>query len=108
MSKFAVYVKHYKDDAEGHIYLDKEGSCTITLTGAESMSQAELDHYGTIMAEALEKYHKKSKKNFFKHLPLDFNRSRGEKPGTFPRGFDPPLDLPPKPPTNYKEKDKEV
>ena len=56
MSKtFATYHKHFLDitQAEGHIYLDKEGACTITLTGAASMSQDELDHYGRIMAEAL-------------------------------------------------------
>ena len=60
MSKFAVYLKHYKDDAEGHIYLDKEGACTITLRGsgfkgAAAMSQDELDRYGEAMAEALNK-----------------------------------------------------
>ncbi|HAT64540.1 MAG TPA: hypothetical protein DCS66_08045 [Flavobacteriaceae bacterium] len=55
MSKFAVYTKHHKDNAEGHIYLDKSGACTITLKGAAAMSQNELDHYGTIMAEALNK-----------------------------------------------------
>ena len=57
MSKvFATYKKHYHDDyAEGHIYLDKKGACTITLEGAASMSQDELDKYGEIMAEALNK-----------------------------------------------------
>ena len=55
MSKFAVYLKHYRDNAEGHIYLDKEGSCTIKLTGAAAMSQDELDRYGEAMAEALNK-----------------------------------------------------
>ena len=63
MSKvFATYKKHYHDDyAEGHIYLDKEGACTITvratisLDGAAAMSQEELDSYGEIMAEALNK-----------------------------------------------------
>ena len=55
MSKvFATYKKHYHDDyAEGHIYLDKKGACTITLEGAASMSQDELDKYGEIMAEGL-------------------------------------------------------
>ena len=53
--KFAVYQKHYNDYPEGHIYLDKEGACTITLEGAASMSQDELDKYGEIMAEALNK-----------------------------------------------------
>ena len=57
MSKVsATYKKHYHDDyAEGHIYLDKKGACTITLEGAASMSQDELDKYGEIMAEALNK-----------------------------------------------------
>ena len=60
MSKFATYLKHYKDDAEGHIYLNKEDACTITLRGlgfkgAAVMSQEELDRYGEVMAEALNK-----------------------------------------------------
>ena len=62
MSKtFATYKKHHKDSPEGHIYLDKEGACTITvratisLDGAASMPQEELDKYGEIMAEALNK-----------------------------------------------------
>ena len=56
MSKtFATYKKHHKDSPEGHIYLDKEGACTITLEGAASMRQDELDRYGAIMAEALNK-----------------------------------------------------
>ena len=56
MSKvFATYKKHGYDHAEGHIYLDKEGACTITLEGAAAMSQEELDKYGEIMAEALNK-----------------------------------------------------
>ena len=56
MSKvFATYTKHHRDSPEGHIYLDKEGACTITLEGAASMSQDELDKYGEIMAEALNK-----------------------------------------------------
>lgn len=33
--------------------------------------------------------------------PQEFNRLRGEKPDTSPSGFDPPLDLPPAPPTGY-------
>ena len=56
MSKvFATYTKHHRDDPEGHIYLDKEGACTITLSGAASMKQHELDSYGKIMTEALNK-----------------------------------------------------
>ena len=60
MSKvFATYTKHHRDSPEGHIYLDKEGACTVTLTGAASMSQAELDKYGEIMAEALNRGNRK-------------------------------------------------
>jgi hypothetical protein len=56
MSKvFATYKKHGYDHPEGHIYLDKEGACTITLSGAASMRQDELDRYGEIMVEALNK-----------------------------------------------------
>jgi len=56
MSKvFATYKKHHKDSPEGHIYLDKEGACTITLSGAASMRQDELDRYAAIMTEALNK-----------------------------------------------------
>ena len=62
MSKvFAKYTKHHGDHPAGHIYLDKEGACTIrvratiSLDGAASMPQDELDSYGEIMAEALNK-----------------------------------------------------
>ena len=51
--KFASYSKHHKDYAEGHIFLKKEGACTITLTGAASMSQKELDDFGKIIVKAL-------------------------------------------------------
>ena len=51
--EFATYGKHYQDFAEGHVFLDKEGACTITLTGAASMSQEELDKYAEIMTKAL-------------------------------------------------------
>jgi len=53
--KFATYSRHYKSDAQGHIFLNKEGACTIGLTGAASMSQEVLDVYGELMAEALNK-----------------------------------------------------
>ena len=53
--QFATYTGHHGDDPEGHIYLDKEGACTITLTGAVSMSQNELDLYGNMMAKAISK-----------------------------------------------------
>ena len=49
----SVYSPHYKTYAEGSIFIDKEGACTITLTGAASMSQKELDVYGALFAEAL-------------------------------------------------------
>ena len=55
MGKFATYKRHYRDNAEGHIYLDKEGACTVHLDGAASMSQDELDLYGKAMAKALNK-----------------------------------------------------
>ena len=56
MSKsFAKYKKHYRDHSEGHIFLDKDGACTITLTGAASMTQDELDYYGELFAKALNK-----------------------------------------------------
>lgn len=52
--EFATYSTHYNgQQAEGHIYLDKEGACTITLTPALTMPQHELDRYGEIMAKAL-------------------------------------------------------
>jgi hypothetical protein len=50
---FATYTGHYRDFAEGSIFLAKEGACTITLTGAASMSQEELDEYGRKLAQAL-------------------------------------------------------
>ena len=55
MSKFAKYTNHYKDHSEGHIFLDKDGACTITLTGAAAMTQEELDYYGELFAQALNK-----------------------------------------------------
>ena len=53
MSKFAKYTNHYKDHSEGHIFLEKNGACTITLTGAASMTQDELDYYGELFTKAL-------------------------------------------------------
>lgn len=49
-----TYSKHHRDYAEGHIFMDKSGACTITLTGAASMSQGELDCYGKVCAKAIE------------------------------------------------------
>jgi len=51
--KFATYTKHHRDGPEGHIYLDKEGACTITLEGAASMTQDELDAFAEHMVEGL-------------------------------------------------------
>ena len=45
---------HFDDRPRGHLFLDKEGACTILLHGASSMSQEELDKYGRIMAYALQ------------------------------------------------------
>ena len=41
--------------AGGYIFLDKEGACTITLTGAAAMSQEELNKWGELIAESLGK-----------------------------------------------------
>lgn len=49
----AKYTRHHRDDAQGHIFLDKRGPCNISLEGAAAMSQEELDFYGEIMAKAL-------------------------------------------------------
>jgi len=54
MSKvFAKYTRHHGDHPAGHIYLDKPDSCTITLTGAASMPQHELDAFATHMVNGL-------------------------------------------------------
>lgn len=45
-TKKYTYNQHYKEYAEGHIFIKKEGACTVTLTGASSMSQEELDELG--------------------------------------------------------------
>ncbi len=47
------YRPHYYSHAEGHIYIDKPGPCTITLTGAASMEQAELDELGELIVRLL-------------------------------------------------------
>ena len=49
-----AYSPHYKDEAEGHIFMEKEGACTITLVGAGSMTQEELDGHGALIAAAPE------------------------------------------------------
>jgi hypothetical protein len=56
--KYATYSRHYKTDAQGHIFLTKEGACTITLVGAASMSQKELNEHAEIMVDALNKHQK--------------------------------------------------
>ena len=58
--EFATYSRHYKDTPEGHIFLQKEGACTITLEGAMAMPQKELDEFAEIMVKALNE-HKKNK-----------------------------------------------
>lgn len=45
-AKKYTYSKHYKNFPEGHIFIEKEGACTVTLTGAASMTQDELDELG--------------------------------------------------------------
>lgn len=47
------YSRHFRPIPEGHLFFDKEGSCTVQLSGAASMSQAALDYYGKICAIAL-------------------------------------------------------
>lgn len=48
------YSPHNFDDrAEGHLFIHKRGACTITLTGAASMSQEELNEWGTLIASLL-------------------------------------------------------
>ena len=51
----ASYKECYYDHSEGYIFLDKEGACTITLTGAVAMSQEELNKWGELIAESLRK-----------------------------------------------------
>lgn len=52
--KLYTYHKHFKDnEPEGHIFIDKKGACTITLTGAAAMTQEELDAYGERIVELL-------------------------------------------------------
>lgn len=59
MSKFAKYKNHHKYHPEGHIFLDMtiDGNTysleSITLTGAASMTQGELDYYGELFTKAL-------------------------------------------------------
>lgn len=47
------YSPHHRDHAEGHLFIDKKGACTITLTGAAAMSQEELDRFGACFARAV-------------------------------------------------------
>jgi len=48
-----TYNGHYKSHSEGHIFIEKEGACTINLTGAASMSQKELNEFGEKIVELL-------------------------------------------------------
>jgi hypothetical protein len=47
------YRPHCFEHPEGHIFLDCEGPCTITIQGAASMPQSELDEYGRLFASIL-------------------------------------------------------
>lgn len=49
------YSAHHFDHAEGHIFIDKPGACTVTLTGASSMSQDELNDLGEMIVKLLNK-----------------------------------------------------
>ena len=54
----ATYRKHHFNYPEAHIFFDGKESCSacsITLKGSVSMTQDELDRYGKVMAEALNK-----------------------------------------------------
>lgn len=61
MSKKYSYSKHHRDHAEGHIYIDKPGACTINLQGAYSMTQEELDALGEKIVDLLNGDEKKNK-----------------------------------------------
>jgi len=50
-----TYSRHYREHAEGHIYIDKPGACTVTLTGAASMPQEELDELAELIVKLLNK-----------------------------------------------------
>ena len=41
-----TYNGHYKTHSEGHIFIKKEGACTITLTGAAIMTHLVLNEFG--------------------------------------------------------------
>jgi len=47
------YSPHYFDTAQGHIFINKEGACTIQLEGASAMTQAELDEFGKLIVDAV-------------------------------------------------------
>lgn len=49
-----IYSKHYRDMAEGHIFIEnKENACTIGLLPSFSMKQSELDEIAEFMCEAV-------------------------------------------------------
>ena len=58
------YTSHHRDEAEGHIFLGyaKDEACTITLTGAASMSQEELDELGELIVSSVNSASKRNKK----------------------------------------------
>lgn len=58
------FTGHHRDEAEGHIFLGhaKDGACTITLTGAASMSQEELNELGELIVSSVNSASKRNKK----------------------------------------------
>lgn len=59
-----TYSRHYRPNAEGHVYLYKPGPCTIEVTGAVAMSQEELDWWGEKIAAALRRIKSEDIPNF--------------------------------------------
>ncbi len=66
------YNRHYFQHAEGHIFLDKSGPCTIKLIGASSMTQAELDFFAEKMVKAIKSADLKyAEKNFKRRIEME-------------------------------------
>jgi hypothetical protein len=47
------YSPHYRETSQGHLYIKKEGACTIQLEGAYAMSQEELDKFGKLIVDSV-------------------------------------------------------
>ncbi len=60
MNKWIYSGHHFKDRVEGHIFLGHKvkGACTISLEGAASMTQAQLNRYGRKIVNAVNKKQK--------------------------------------------------